>query len=214
MSTSAFTFNSFAAISDMEDAEIVSEVSEPETKVEPIAPLSKTPEKKSWAEMSMETEEEEFDLDDDFQFPALGVKPETVENEKIVAKKQEERERNARNRELAKLSQVTIRYGKDGDKSRTLKVASMNVFKHLEKVIGMVKPRSRDGRIDRKDQTYKIKATNDLLSTCYKHPTKPFCFVYAIAEIQLGDDKVLRAGHVEKDSKKSFKIVHREYFVE
>lgn len=175
------------------------------------APTPSKKSEKSWAEMSMEDDDENLDIDDNFQFPDLGKTFEDVGKGKIAA---EQRELKNRDRGLGKLTQVTIRYGRDMEQTRVLRVTSLNFFTNLEKVISMIEPSLRTGRIDFKDRAYKIKAANELMTMCYKHPAKQFCFVYAIAEIALGDGKVLRTGNIRDDSKKPFKLVLREYFTE
>lgn len=216
--------NPFAAIADEETNQVEQVVEIEEDKpevVERTSPNTSTKSLsatgKSWADMSMEDDnaEEELDLNNECQFPQLNETPEDVQQKKEMTKSREIRERHARNRDLGKLQKVTIRYGQDESKERELKVMTAANFQYFEKLLSSLKTHTKDGWVNKKDQAYKVKVANEtLLTSCYKHPKKPFCFVYAIAEIHLGEGKVIRTNNVKAGTKNHFDLVCREYYTE
>jgi hypothetical protein len=171
---------------------------------------------KSWS--PFEEEPSEFSTESRIQFPPVGQTPEDVEQqraEQVEAAERLIRENDRkRNLELSKLSKINILYGPNKSKVRTLEVTSAQNFNHHLKVSDMMKTHNKSGYLNNggKDMKDKIKLANGLLKQCYKHPTKQFCFVYVVAEIDL-KDKVIRVNELKPTNTRPFNIVELEYYL-
>lgn len=196
---------SWALLSEMDEDLAVSEVEN--------LPTKSSPPPKVWKDVNVTDSST-----DSIQFPLVGEDPEVIAQRKLdqelATKRQNRENERKRNFELNKLQEISILYGPNKCKKRSLQVTSMKNFNYHLKLSDKMKTHTKDGRLNNygEDMKTKIKMANYLLNWCYKHPTKPSCFVYAIAEIEL-KEKVIKVNAIKNTNKNPFNIVELEYYM-
>lgn len=194
----------------------------------------KTAARPNWSdieeELTNEAKDERIpDIDSDIQFPRVGEDPKVVASHKAeerrALQKRAQGERRKRDSDLKKIQEITISYGPQRSRNRTVKVMDAQAYIQHLTLSDKMKTHDKLGNINKKDLYNKIKLANDvLLKRCYKHPTKPFCFVYAVAEIELEMDKqdgdeqdrtrIITVNEILTKNERPFTIIEKEYYTE
>jgi hypothetical protein len=204
------TTQSWATISEEED--------EPILETPAFAKTWKLVKQVEKEQSPFEEETDDVNVESHLQFPPVGQTPDEIRQkrlEHVQALERQNREKDRkRNAELSKLQKINILYGPNKSRIRSLDVTSAQNFNHHLKVSDMMKTHNKGGFLNNggKDMKDKIKLANGLLKQCYKHPTKPFCFVYVVAEVDLGD-KVIRVNELKPTNIKPFNVVELEYYI-
>jgi len=94
---------------------------------------------------------------------------------------------------------------------RTLKVVSKAMYDSYRTLINKYTTHSGT-RVDYREQASKIKVANSLMEMAYKDPKIPYCFIYAVANIHMRDNRLLTRNIVTPGSKCYFDVSHLSYY--
>jgi hypothetical protein len=230
----ALTHNTFDSLYNLDDDQSINQVKNDSTEVkDEIKNEIKKNEikidkilKKSWADVMddpLDEEEELVDLNNDRQFPAIEeskklpneIKVKMTEEEKIAWR---EFDKSLASKKTIQITHNIRIYNPETKQdyleknTRTLRVVSKATYESFSNLIKKFKTHDKKGYINYKDQSEKIKLTNDLMNMAYKDPNIPCCFIYPVSIIILKNGKRLTRNEVKKDSKCLFSISDLSYY--